>query len=65
MKFFLLFLVQMVDAWLAAQIRAAARVALISKDASDKVRRAMLRKAPTISNELIPGCRVYFGVQTQ
>ena len=48
------------DAWLAAQIRAAARVALISKDASDKVRRAMLRKAPTISSELIPGCRVYF-----
>ena len=48
------------DAWLAAQIRAAARVALISKDASDKVRRAMLRKAPTISSELIPGSRVYF-----
>ena len=48
------------EAWLAAQIRAAARVALISKDASDKVRRAMLRRAPTVVDELVAGTRVYF-----
>ena len=48
------------EAWLAAQIRAAARVALISKDASDKVHRAMLRRAPTVVDELVAGARVYF-----
>ncbi len=31
------------EAWLASQIRAAARMALLSRDASDKIRRATLR----------------------
>ena len=41
------------EAWLAAQIRAAARISLISKDASDKVRQAMMRRAPSVVDELV------------
>ena len=48
------------EAWLAAQIRAAARMALLSRDASDKIRRATLRRAPGVVGELTPGTRVYF-----
>jgi len=48
------------EAWKAAQIRSAAKIAMISKDASDKVRRAMMRKAPKVLTELTPGTRVYF-----
>jgi len=48
------------EAWMAAQIRAAARIALISKDASDKVRQAMMRRAPSVVDELVAGTRVYF-----
>ena len=33
-------------------------------DASDKVRRAMLRKAPVVLGELCPGSRVYFWAPT-
>ena len=47
------------DTWLAAQIRAAARMALLSKDASDKIRRATLRRAPGVAGDLAPGTRVY------
>ena len=48
------------EAWLASQIRAAARMALLSRDASDKIRRATLRRAPAAIAELTPGTRVYF-----
>jgi hypothetical protein len=48
------------EAWLAAQIRAAARMALLSRDASDKLRRATLRRAPGVVEELTPGTRIYF-----
>ena len=47
-------------AWRAAQIRTAAKMYLVQGDASDKVRRAMLRKAPVVLGELCPGSRVYF-----
>ena len=33
---------------------------LLQGDVSDKVRRAMLRKAPVVLGELCPGSRVYF-----
>ena len=39
-------------AWLEAQMRAAARIAMISRDASEKIRRAMMRRAPVPSEEL-------------
>ena len=39
---------------LQAQMRATARIALISKDASDKVRQAMMRKAPTVVGDIPP-----------
>ena len=48
------------EVWLAAQIRAAARMALLSRDASDKVRRAVLRRAPAAVGELVHGTRVFF-----
>ena len=48
------------EAWLASQIRAAARMALLSRDASDKIRRATLRRAPGVVGELAPGTRIYF-----
>ena len=51
-------------AWRAAQIRTAAKMHLLQGDASDKVRRAMLRKAPVVLGELCPRCRVYFGAPT-
>ena len=47
------------EAWLAAQIRATARMALLSRDASDKIRRATLRRAPGVVGDLAPGTRVY------
>ena len=47
-------------AWKASQIRTAARMALLERDVTDKVRRARLRKAPTVTVELVPGTRVYF-----
>ena len=46
--------------WKATQIRSAARMALIQRDATEKVRRAMLRQAPTVVGVLCPGSRVYF-----
>ena len=48
------------EAWLAAQIRAATRMALLSRDASEKIRRATLRRAPGVVGDLAPGTRVYF-----
>ena len=48
------------EAWLQAQMRATARIALISKDASDKARQAMMRKAPAVVGDIPPGSRVYF-----
>ena len=48
------------EAWLAAQIRAAARMALLSRDASDKIRRATLRRAPRVVGDLASGTRVSF-----
>ena len=48
------------EAWLASQIRAAVRMALLSRDASDKIRRATLRRAPGVVGELAPGTRIYF-----
>ena len=47
-------------AWLDAQVRTAARIAIISRDASDEIRRAMMRRAPGVHKELCPGTRVYF-----
>lgn len=47
-------------AWRASQIRAAAILHVLQSDASDNVRRAMLRKAPVVLGELCPGSRVYF-----
>ena len=35
-------------------------MALLSRDASDKIRRATLRRAPAAVAELTPGTRVYF-----
>ena len=40
--------------------KSAARMALLSRDASDKIRRATLRRAPAAIAELTPGTRVYF-----
>ena len=40
--------------------RTAAKMHLLQGDASDKVRRAMLRKEPVVMGELCPGRRVYF-----
>ena len=48
------------EAWKSAQIRSAARIALLSRDASDKVRRAMMRKAPLAVGDILPGTQVYF-----
>ncbi len=48
------------EAWLASQIRAAARMALLSREASDKIRRATLRRAPGFVGELAPGTRLCF-----
>ena len=48
------------EAYLASQCRVAARVALIEMDASAKLKRAAMRRAPTVQQELIPGTRVYF-----
>ena len=47
-------------AWRASQIRTAAKLHLLQGDASDKVRRAMLRKAPVAMGELCPGSQIYF-----
>eukprot|EP00959_Pyramimonas_sp_CCMP1952_P089044 1863138-Pyramimonas_sp.AAC.1 len=33
---------------------------LLERDAADKVRRALLRQAPTVVGDLCPGSRVYF-----
>lgn len=46
--------------WEPNHMRAAAKIALRSKDACDKVRRAMLRKAPKVVEELCPRTCVYF-----
>ena len=46
-------------AWRASQIRTAAKLHLLQGDASDKVRRAMLRKAPVVMGELCPGSVSY------
>ena len=47
-------------AWKASQMRSAARIALLERDACDKVRRAMMRQAPTVIGEICPGTRIYF-----
>ena len=47
-------------AWKASQIRTAAKIALLERDVSEKVRRAMLRQAPLVVGELCAGSRVYF-----
>ena len=49
-------------AWRAQQIRSAAKLHLLRGDASEKVRRAMLRKAPLALGDLCPGSRIYFWV---
>ena len=46
-------------AWKASQMRSAARIALLERDACDKVRRAMMRQAPTVIGEICPGTRIY------
>ena len=43
-----------------AQMRTSARIAMLSRDCSEKVWRAMLRRAPEILDQLCPGTRVYF-----
>ena len=48
------------EAYRTMQLRAAAKIALLSRDASDKMRRAVLRRSPPIRMELLPGTRVYF-----
>ena len=50
------------EAWLAAQLRTTTRMALLSRGASDKIRRATLRRAPGVVGELAPGTRVYFWI---
>ena len=49
-------------AWRASQIRTAAKLHLLQGGACDKVRRAMLRKAPVVLGGLCPGSRIYFWV---
>ncbi len=52
------------EAWLAGQIRAAARMVLLSRDASDKIRRAALRRAPAAIAELTPARGSISGART-
>ena len=47
-------------AWKASQIRTAAKILLLERDVTEKIRRAMLRQAPTVIGEVCPGTRVYF-----
>ena len=47
-------------AWLQAQMRSTAQVALINKAASAKVRQAMMKRAPAVVGGIPPGTRVYF-----
>ena len=47
-------------AWKASQVRTAAKMALLERDVTVKVRRAMLRQAPTVIGDVCPGTRVYF-----
>ena len=47
-------------AWKAQQIRTAAKMMLLQRDAMEKVRRAMLHQAPPVIADLMPGTRVYF-----
>jgi len=49
-------------AWEASQIRTAAKLHLLRGDVCDKIRRAMLKKAPLVLGELSPGSRIYFWV---
>ena len=46
-------------AWLQAQMRSTARIALISKDACNKVRQAMMRRAPAVVGDIPPGTSVF------
>ena len=48
------------EAWRSAQMRASAGMAMLARDASDKLPRAMMRKAPKIIGDVCPGTRVYF-----
>ena len=48
------------EAWFATQARAAARMAIVSADASDELKRAAVRRAPTATGDLCTGTRVYF-----
>ena len=47
-------------AWRATQARAAAKITLISRDANDKIRRAVLRNCGKPPQEILPGTKVYF-----
>jgi hypothetical protein len=46
--------------WRATQARTAAKMALISRDANDKLRRVMMRQAGSPPTIMLPGTRVYF-----
>ncbi len=48
------------EAWLSSQIRATARMAMVARDANDKLRRALIRKAPKIVGDIAPGTVVNF-----
>ena len=48
------------EVWKAAQIRSAATVPLLQRDASDKLRRVMMRQAPTVIGDVAPGTQIYF-----
>ncbi len=43
------------EAWLSSQIRTSAKMALVGRDASDKLRRAAIRRAPAIKHDILPG----------
>ena len=48
------------EAWLSTQARVAARMAIIEADASDKLKRAAVRRALAATEDLRTGTRVYF-----
>lgn len=48
------------EAWKMRQLRSADKVAMVERDASEKLKRSMVRKAPAVQGELLPGTRVYF-----
>ena len=48
------------ELWKAAQIRAVAKIAFISRDAFAKTKRVLMRQAPTVLGPVAPGTRIYF-----